>query len=111
MQVYLTLLKGEEHKDKFAEIYNANHEKMQQIAANILQDKVEAENAIHEAFVCLTDAFEECMPLEKDEIDDLCISLAKNKSIDVFRRRRHSEEFPIENMVTFPNKPVCKNGF
>lgn len=97
--VYLMLLPTEEDRETFRQIYEENYLKMYHVALGMLKRQAEAENAVHEAFLALAERFEKYSHLSGREMAGLCVSIVKNKAIDMIRRERHYSEEQIEELV------------
>lgn len=57
MLIYLSLIDGEEDKSKFEQLYLSYHHLMHHVALGILKDHHKAEDAVHEAFICIEKNF------------------------------------------------------
>lgn len=96
--VYLCLLETEEDRDYFQRIYKENYLKMYHVALGYLKQPTEAENAVHEAFLALAEKFEKYSHLNGREMTGFCVSIVKNKSIDIIRRSKHYSEEELESL-------------
>ena len=69
---------------------------MYHIALGFLHEKSEAENAVHEAFLSLAENFQKYSHISGRQMDNFCVSIVKNKSIDILRKRNHYSEDELE---------------
>lgn len=93
----VSLLETEEQKDKFIEIYERNKDKMYHIVFEVLKQREEAENAVHDAFVKLADKFGRYEHLSEKEMDGLCVTIVKNTALNLlYRQKRISVSEPEE---------------
>lgn len=104
--IYLGLLETEEDREQFQSIYEENYLKMYHVALGMLQDKSEAENAVHEAFLSLAERFEKYSHLSGREMAGFCVSIVKNKAIDMIRKARHYSEEELENLILYQPEEV-----
>ena len=101
MLVYLALLENEEDKTLFIKIYEENYLKMYHIAFRILNQKMDAENAVQEAFLSVINNFSKYSKLSCSEMTGLCVSIVKHKAIDVLRKQQHLSVQELENVVLY----------
>lgn len=101
MIFYLSLLETEEDKKSFEKIYEENYLTMYHIALGILKNQADAENAVHEAFLKLAEKFEKYSVLGCSEMTGLCVTIVKNKAIDIIRKANHLSEDEVENIVLY----------
>lgn len=57
-----------------------------------------AENAVHEAFLSLAENFQKYSYISGRQMDNFCVSIVKNKSIDSIRKRNHYSEDELETL-------------
>lgn len=96
--IYLLLLETEKDREYFRIIYEENYLKMYHIALGYLKQPAEAENAVHEAFLSLAEKFQKYSYLNGREMMGFCVSIVKNKSIDIIRRNKHYSEDELESL-------------
>lgn len=103
MIIYLSLINSEEDKNLFENVYKCNYELMYYVALKLLKEPVEAENAVHEAFLTLAENFERYKKIGNNGSDfkGLCVTIVKNKVIDYFRKQKHMSDVQIENLVFY----------
>lgn len=98
MITYLMLLETEAEREYFRIIYEENYLKMYHIALGYLKQATEAENIVHEAFLILAEKFQKYSHLTGREMTGFCVSIVKNKSIDVIRKRNRYSEEELESL-------------
>lgn len=96
--IYLLVLEAEKDREYFRIIYEENYLKMYHIALGYLKQPAEAENAVHEAFLALAEKFQKYSHLNGREMMGFCVSIVKNKSIDIIRRSKHYSEDELESL-------------
>ena len=101
MLTYLCLIDGEERKKSFEKIYNENYFRMYHIALSILKNPASAEDAVHEAFFSIAKNFKIYSKLSCREMEGLCVTIVKNKTIDQLRYQKRFSDEVLENLVLY----------
>ena len=84
----------------FAEIYQRHHIKMERAAIRILRDQSEAEDAVQNAFMQVIRHFEKIYEIPCEALPFWLISIVKNESLMILRKRRRIIPLPdIESLV------------
>lgn len=99
--VFSALLETEDDRERFERIYKENYHKMHYAALGLLKQPQEAENAVHEAFLALAERFERYRHFNDREMTGFCVSIVKNKAIDLIRRSRRYSEEELSALVLF----------
>ncbi|MCM1256741.1 MAG: hypothetical protein NC307_02690 [Roseburia sp.] len=73
----------EKDRDEFRKIYEENYLKMYHVAFGMIKNQADAENVVQEAFLSLAENFEKYLHLSGSEMTGLCVSIVKNKIIDM----------------------------
>ena len=102
--LYLSLLETEQDRDQFQKIYEKNYLKMYHVVIGILKQQADGENAVHEAFLALAEGFERYAHLKESEMTGLCITIAKNKAIDILRAKNRYSEAELEDLVLYDDR-------
>ena len=72
LSIYLSLIDDDDDKDRFEELYKKYRIGMYKIAFSILHNNEDAEDAVHEAFLCIANKFQKIslrlMPLLKSHL-------------------------------------------
>ena len=102
--LYLSMLETEQDRDRFQKIYEENHLKMYHVVIGILKQQANGENAVHEAFLALAEGFERYAHLKDSEMTGLCITIAKNKAIDILRVKNRYSEADLENLILYDSR-------
>lgn len=95
MLIYLELLE-EDDQESFLDIYQKNYLKMYHKAYRLLRHREDAENAVHESFVKLAERYQHYRHLNTEQMAALCITVVKNKSIDILRKSNYFSEVEIQ---------------
>ncbi len=93
--------KKERHACLFENIYEDNYLKMYHIAIGILKHQMDAENAVHEAFLSIAENLDRYCGLSENQMTGLCITAVKNKCIDILRRQKRFGEEELEQLVLY----------
>lgn len=102
--LYLSLLETEQDRDRFQKIYEENYLKMYHVVIGILKQQADGENAVHEAFLALAEGFERYAHLNGSEMTGLCITIAKNKAIDILRIKNRYSEADLEDLTLYDDR-------
>ena len=97
--IALSAIPTEEDRNKFREIYEENYLKMYHVALGMIKNQADAENAVQEAFLSLAEKFEKYLHLSGSEMTGLCVSIVKNKIIDIIRRANHYSEEELDKQI------------
>lgn len=100
----VSLLQTEREREQFRGIYKDNYLKMYHIALGYLKQQEDAENAVQDAFLALAENFEKYSYLSGREMTGLCVSIVKNKAIDMIRRRKRYSEAELEELVLYDER-------
>lgn len=99
MSVYLSALDTEEERCLFQTIYEQNTGMMYHAAIDIIHNPCEAENAVHAAFLSIAEHFDVYKRKPRNELDAICVSIAKNKALDALRKQKHLTESALEDVL------------
>ena len=91
--IYLAALDSEEEKDRFREIYIQYRDAMYRIAFSILHNDADAEDAVHQAFLCIANNFEKYKDIPCPKMGDLIVIIIRNAAIDIYRHNKKSSEY------------------
>ena len=100
----VSLLQTEREREQFRGIYKDKYLKMYHIAPGYLKQQEDAENAVQDAFLALAENFEKYSYLSGREMTGLCVSIVKNKAIDMIRRRKRYSEAELEELVLYDER-------
>ena len=100
LPIFIGLLEDAEDQRAFAELYQRYYGKMAAVAARYFpEDPQEAEDALHNAFLQVIRHFEKVSSLSCDVLPFWLVSIVKNESITLLRRRRRV--VPLEDWGAF----------
>lgn len=91
----------QKNNSKLEQVYLRNYNKMYYVAKKMLQSKEKAEDAVHESFFHLVKNFERYEKLDEHKMEALCITITKNKSIDIIRKEQKISEEDVEKIILF----------
>lgn len=96
---FFAMLESEEDRRQFGALYEQYHEKMEQISWCILEEPHDVEDAVQNAFVQIIRHFEKTYEISREELPFWIISIVKNESLLILRKRRKT--IPIEDWNRF----------
>lgn len=87
---YLSLIENENGKNKFEEIYYTYRKQMFSLAFSILNNKQDAEDAVHDVFCSVASAHMDVIFNAKTETDirNYLLKSVKNASVSLIRKRK-----------------------
>lgn len=89
----LETLEGDEEKRLFTRIFNENHIKMERYAIHMLGEQHDAEDAVQNAFIQVIRHFEKIYKIPCEELPFWLISIVKNESLKILRKRNEMVDF------------------
>ena len=98
--VLLAALEGEEDRRKFTAIYGQYHTRLEDAAMGILKNQRDAEDAVQNAFMQIRH-FEKISEIPCEELPFWLISIVKNESLMILRKR--SRIVPLPDMESLEN--------
>lgn len=102
--IFLYMLETEQDRERFRKIYEENYLKMYHIAFGFLKQREDTENAVQEAFTALAENYEKYSHFSDRDMLKLSITIAKNKAIDILRRKKHYSEMELEELVLYDER-------
>lgn len=85
---FLAVLESDEERQQFTALYEQYHDRMEQIALNILGEQHDAEDAVQNSFLQIIRHFEKIFEIPCEELPFWIISIVKNESLMILRTRR-----------------------
>ena len=83
--MYLSVLETQEDKDKFEKLYKKYKNTMFKVAYCVLHNKDSAEDAVHDALLCIANNFEKIGILNGQDLYANCVIIVRNAAINIFR--------------------------
>lgn len=97
LSLYLQLLDNEEDRSRFEGFYLLYRGLMYHVAMKLLHNEMDAEDAVHQAFLAILKHFSKIRVVDCPESRAYAVIIAERKAIDLLReRRRWSDEDPEE---------------
>ncbi len=95
---YLSLIENETEKSKFEEIYYTYRKQMFSLADSILNNKHDAEDAVHDVFYSVASAYMDVINNAETETDirNYLLKSVKNASISMIRKRKVRADYQDE---------------
>lgn len=84
----LAALESDEDRALFTEIYEQNHDRMEQTALRILKDSHDAEDAVQNAFLQIIRNFDALLEIPCKKRIFWCISIVKNEALAILRKKK-----------------------
>jgi len=102
--IYLSVLKSEEDKVKFEEIYNEYRQALFLSAYSILHNREDAEDVVEDTFLAVADNFTEISQKSRQKMKSYIVIINRNKAINKYnenkRRAQNNDYDDLEEQVT-----------
>jgi RNA polymerase sigma-70 factor (ECF subfamily) len=102
MIAFLMVIEDESIRSKLKEVYELHKKKLIYHANNILNDKYEAEDAVQEALIKISEYIEEDFDPKCNKSVGLIVTIVRSISINIYNKRKHRKTVDIydyENSV------------
>lgn len=96
----LAALESEEDRRKFTAIYEQYHIQLEDVAMGILKNQRDAEDAAQNAFMQIIRHFEKISEIPCEELPFWLISIVKNESLMILRKRSRIVSLPDMESLT-----------
>lgn len=106
---FLAVLESDEERQQFTALYEQYHDRMEQIALNILGEQHDAEDAVQNSFLQIIRHFEKIFEISCEELPFWIISIVKNESLMILRTRR--KIVPLEEWESFEKSANDVTGY
>ena len=93
MLIYLMLLDSDRDREEFLRIYDHYRGKFLSIARHYFNDKTQAEDALHDAFVKIANNFKKIMLMPCHEREPYLVTIVMNASRDLLRMEKKYAEW------------------
>lgn len=103
MLIYLDLIDSDSEKLKFTDIYECYRGLMFYIANRILNNEMDAEDAVHEAFVSIAENISKICLRNAHKTRAYIVTIVEHKAIDIYRKKNRANAADIDD---FPNAAV-----
>lgn len=94
---YTSLIETKEQKSKFELLYEKYYKLMLYIAIQVLQDQMEAEDAVHTACIKVIRNLDKVDEVESPRTKRFLLTIIKHTAIDMVRKRNGKETFLWKN--------------
>lgn len=83
LQVYLNLLDTQEDKEKFEQLYALYSKKMYKVAYQILRNRHDAEDAVHDSVIAIIDNLEKIKKINCHETWSYIVTIVKSRAFNI----------------------------
>ncbi len=102
MLFFLAMVLNEPQRSKLEEVYHRHGPSMYRVALRILNDEHLAQDALHEAFIRISENLEKINEVNCNRTGAYVVIIIRNISIDIYRRRKNQSGLPLEEIEKFP---------
>ena len=92
LQVYLNLLDTQEDKEKFEQLYALYKDKMYKVAYQILHNRHDAEDAVHDSVIAIIDDLEKIKKINCHETWSYIVTIVKSRAFNIYQRKGKRSE-------------------
>lgn len=100
MLIYLQMLETEEDQSKFEKLYNMYRDMLFCIAWKILKNEMDAEDAVHQAFVTIAENFSKIGELECPETKSYIVIIVRCRCYDIGRSKKRHQYASYEDALS-----------
>jgi len=94
--IYLSMLNGQEDKNKFELLYEKYRKLMFYIANNILNDEYLAEDAVHQTFIEILKNLDKIDDVFCHKTKNFIVIMVRNTAINMYNRRKRNSVVPFD---------------
>ena len=98
---YLSLIENEEERSKFEKLYYEYRHLMKYIAFEILKDNHLAEDAVHNAFIKLSNHLNKIDKISCHKAKSFIVIVIESVAKDMYRKRKREAEVHLEEITRF----------
>lgn len=95
ISIFLSILETEQDRQRFIELYEQCHGRIEQTAKRILNDQQDAEDAVQNTFVQIIRHFERVYEIPCEQLPFWCVSIVKNEAYTILRKKQKT--IPLED--------------
>lgn len=107
LPVHLTMLDGEEDKDKFELLYITYRKLMFYVANCILNDEWLAEDAVHQTFLKILENLDKVGKVSCHKTKSYIVTMVRNNAINLYNQRKRCTTIPLEDVeYCITTKPI-----
>lgn len=93
LSIFLAALESAADKERFVQIYEACHNRVEQTVMRILKNQHDAEDATQNTFMQVIRHFERIYEIPNERILFWVVSIAKNEALSIYRKRQKMVQF------------------
>ena len=96
MFVYLMMMDSQEDQSKFEKVYLTYRGLMYHVAYKILNNKHDAEDVVHSAFIKVAENIQKIGDPVCPKTQNYVVTIVENRAIDILRSRKRHQEIPLD---------------
>ena len=96
---YLSLIEDKDEQSKFEKLYYEYRHLMTYIAFDILKDEKLAEDAVHNAFIKISNNLKKINEISCHKKKSFIVVVIENVAKDMYRKRKREKEIPFEENI------------
>lgn len=105
------MMEDEENRELFAAVYRQFYGRMMRVASQILPARVQAEDAVHDAFLKIIQHFDDLQAVPEERRIYWVIAVTKNAALDILRKEQRDVPMDEEVERQLPAVPGEESGF
>ena len=99
LSIYLQMLDSEEDRGRFAKLYTDHKDLMYRVALKLLGNEMDAEDAVHQAFLAVLKHFSKIRKIDAPETRAYLVVITESKAVDVLRERKRTSDADPEDLA------------
>lgn len=110
LSFYLQILDSEEERSRFAKLYLLHRDLMFRVARKLLPNEMDAEDAVHQAFLSILNHFSKVHEIDCPETRAYVVIITERKALDLLRSRKRLADVDPEELEAAPLPPPGDGG-
>lgn len=99
MLIYLQMLETDEARSKFERLYRMYRDTLYRVAWDILKNEMDAEDAVHEAFITISKNFSKIGEIDCPKTRSYIVIIVRCRCYDIGRRKKRQQHTLYEDAV------------
>ena len=115
LSLYLSMVETDEQRSLVEDLYIKYEQYMYKSAFEILHNKHDAEDAVHNCFIRIVENIDKVMQIERSKLKSYIVIMIKNCAIDIYRKKKKEvivdtdDESTIEQADSFDIEQELQN--
>lgn len=103
LAIYLSMIDTPQEKLLFETLYRENLQDMYAVAFSVLNNKEDAEDAVHQSFLKIADNFAKISQMPRNELKAYIVIISRNTAINMYNSNKRRAEHTAELTDNLPD--------